>query len=110
MCWRLLSRGSAAPGVAGVARDAAFTGTEASILGTDRRVALPQAAMTNTAAAIAQEVEEGHNTGGHVGAGIVAGGLAAAEANDVDDGEAFVDACTRERTRSVSGSSGRSSR
>ncbi|GAA0727904.1 2-methylcitrate dehydratase PrpD [Halorubrum trapanicum] len=86
--------GSAALGVAGVARDAVFSGDEASILGTDRRAAPPQAAMTNAAAAIAQEVEEGHNTGGHVGAGIVAGGLAAAEANDVD-GETFVDACTR---------------
>jgi len=86
--------GSAAPGVAGVARDGAFVDGKASILGTDRRVAPPQAAMTNAAAAIAQEIEEGHNTGGHVGAGIVAGGLAAAEANNVD-GEAFVDACTR---------------
>ena len=86
--------GSAAPGVAGVARDGAFADGTASILGTARRVAPPQAAMTNAAAAIAQETEEGHNTGGHVGAGIVAGGLAAAEANDVD-GEAFVDACTR---------------
>ncbi|WP_435096800.1 MmgE/PrpD family protein [Halorubrum sp. N11] len=86
--------GSAAPGVAGVARAGAFADGEATILGTDRQVAPPQAAMTNAAAAIAQEIEEGHNTGGHVGAGIVAGGLAVAEANDVD-GETFVDACTR---------------
>jgi len=55
--------GSAAPGVAGVARDGAFVDGKASILGTDRRVAPPQAAMTNAAAAIAQEIEEGHNTG-----------------------------------------------
>ena len=86
--------GSAAPGVAGVATGASFAAGDATILGTDRRVAPPQAAMTNAAAAIAQEVEEGHNTGGHVGAGIVAGGLAAAEANDVG-GETFVDACTK---------------
>ena len=86
--------GSAAPGVAGVATGASFAAGDATILGTDRRVAPPQAAMTNAAAAIAQEVEEGHNTGGHVGAGIVAGGLAAAEANDVD-GETFVDACAK---------------
>ena len=86
--------GSAAPGVAEVAAGASFAEGDASILGTDRRVAPPQAAMTNAAAAIAQEIEEGHNTGGHVGAGIVAGGLAAAEANDVA-GETFVDACTR---------------
>ena len=49
--------------------------------------------MTNAAAAIAQEVKEGHNTGGHVGAGIVAGVLTTAEANDVA-GDIFIDACT----------------
>jgi 2-methylcitrate dehydratase PrpD len=86
--------GSVAPGVAGVATGASFAAGDATILGTDRRVAPPQAAMTNAAAAITQEVEEGHNTGGHVGAGIVAAGLAAAEANDAD-GETFVDACTK---------------
>ena len=86
--------GSVAPGVAEVAADARFAEGAASILGTDRRVAPPQAAMTNTAAAIAQEIEEGHDEGGHVGAGVVAGGLAAAEANDLEGAE-YVDACIR---------------
>jgi len=48
----------------------------------------------NTTAPITQEVEEGHNTGGHVGASIVAGGLGAAETAGVD-GATFVDACVR---------------
>jgi len=69
--------GSAAPGVAGVARDGAFVDGKASILGTDRRVAPPQAAMTNAAAAIAHRRSRRGTNGGHVGAGIVAGGLAA---------------------------------
>jgi 2-methylcitrate dehydratase PrpD len=86
--------GSAVPPIADVARDADFAAGEAAILGTDRRVAPAQAALVNTTAAIAQEIEEGHNTGGHVGASIVAGGLPVAEVNDVD-GQEFVDACIR---------------
>jgi 2-methylcitrate dehydratase PrpD len=86
--------GAAAPANAGVTAAAEFDTGRASILGSGRQVAPPQAAMANAVAAITQEVEEGHNTGGHVGAGIVAGGLAVAEAHDID-GETFVDACTR---------------
>ncbi len=86
--------GSAVPSIAEVASDADFADGGASILGTDRQVAPAQAALVNTAAAIAQEVEEGHNTGGHVGASIVAGGLPVAETQNVD-GDTFVDACVR---------------
>jgi len=86
--------GSAAPGVATVARGAAFADGGASILGTARQVTPAQAALANTAAAIAQETEEGHNTGGHVGASIVAGGLPVAETAGVD-GKTFVEACVR---------------
>jgi len=86
--------GSAVPSIRAVADDAAFGDGSASILGLGRRVTPAQAALVNTAAAIAQETEEGHNTGGHVGASIVAGGLPVAEAHDVE-GETFVDACVR---------------
>ena len=86
--------GSSVPSIGTVATEADFAAGEASILGTDRRVAPAQAALVNTAGAIAQEIEEGHNTGGHVGAGIVAGGLPVAEVNAVD-GKTFVDACIR---------------
>ncbi len=86
--------GSAVPSIATVAREADFSDGDASILGTDREVAPGQAALVNATAAIAQEIEEGHNTGGHVGAGIVAGGLPVAETEGVA-GERFVDACVR---------------
>lgn len=86
--------GSAVPSIAEVAEDAAFADGGATILGTGRRVAPPQAALVNATAAIAQEIEEGHNTGGHVGAGIVAGGLPVAEVHGID-GATFVDACIR---------------
>jgi len=86
--------GAAVPDVERVGREAAFADGGASVLGTRRRVPPGQAALVNTAAAIAQEVEEGHNTGGHVGAGIVAGGLGVAEAAGVD-GATFVDAVVR---------------
>ncbi|MFC5972119.1 MmgE/PrpD family protein [Halomarina salina] len=66
----------------------------ATVLGTDRTTAPMQAAALNGTAAIVQEVEEGHNTGGHVGSGIVVGGLAVAEATDAS-GEQFVEACVR---------------
>lgn len=84
--------GSAVPANASVATDADFAAGDATILGTGRKVAPTQAALVNAAAAITQEIEEGHNTGGHVGAGIVAGGLPVAEAEGVD-GATFVDAC-----------------
>ncbi|WP_340098806.1 MmgE/PrpD family protein [Salinibaculum salinum] len=86
--------GSAVPSIAEVASEADFADGAASVLGTNRQVAPAQAALVNTAAAIAQEIEEGHNTGGHVGASIVAGGLPIAETQHVD-GETFVDACVR---------------
>jgi 2-methylcitrate dehydratase PrpD len=86
--------GTSAPGIEDVARDADFPDGKASVLGTDRRVAPANAALLNTAAAITPEIEEGHNTGGHVGASIVAGGLPVAEVEGVD-GAVFVDAVVR---------------
>jgi len=77
-----------------VALNAAFGDGPSSIVGTDRRVDAGQAALMNATAAITPEVEEGHNTGGHVGAGIVSGALALAEQFDAD-GPTFVDACAR---------------
>ena len=65
-----------------------------TVLGTDRTTAPVQAASLNGTAAIVQEIEEGHNTGGHVGSGIVTGGLAMAEATDAS-GAAFVEACVK---------------
>ncbi|MFB6310819.1 MAG: MmgE/PrpD family protein [Salinirussus sp.] len=86
--------GARVPSIETVSRNVGFADGPASILGTTRRTSPSQAALVTGAAAIAQEVEEGHNTGGHVGAGIVAGGLPVAEANGID-GETFVDACIR---------------
>ena len=86
--------GSAVPDIATVASDADFPDGSATILGTPRQVSPAAAALVNTAAAIAQEIEEGHNTGGHVGASIVAGGLPVAESAGVD-GSTFVEACIR---------------
>ena len=86
--------GARVPAIETVARNAAFADGPASIIGTTRRTSPAQAALVTGAAAIAQEVEEGHNTGGHVGAGIVAGALPVADAEGVD-GETFVDACIR---------------
>ena len=86
--------GTAVPDIEAVAEDAAFSDGGATILGTERQVSPSEAALVNTAGAIAQEIEEGHNTGGHVGAAIVAGGLPVAETAGVD-GQTFVDACIR---------------
>ncbi len=86
--------GSAIPSIAEVTDEMDGTNGEASVLGSSRRVAPTQAALLNTAAAISQEIEEGHNTGGHVGASIVAGGLPVAEAEAID-GETFVEHCIR---------------
>ncbi|MFC7157429.1 MmgE/PrpD family protein [Halomarina halobia] len=77
-----------------VATTAPLADGPATVVGTDRRVAPGHAALVNGASAITPEIEEGHNTGGHVGAGIVAGGLAAAEAAD-RSGREFVEACVR---------------
>lgn len=63
---------------------------DASVVGTDRTTDPGTAALLNATAAITPEIEEGHNTGGHVGAGIVVGGVALAEAADAD-GEALVE-------------------
>ncbi len=86
--------GARVPAIETVARNVAFADGPAPIIGTPRRTSPSQAALVTGAAAIAQEVEEGHNTGGHVGAGIVAGGLPVADVEGVD-GETFVDACVR---------------
>lgn len=67
---------------------------ESSVVGTDRTTDPVQAATLNATAAIVQEIEEGHNTGGHVGAGIVAGALAMAEHTDAS-GETLVESCVR---------------
>lgn len=88
--------------VAGMAMDANhdaavdtdFESGSATILGTARKVPVGDAALLNTTAAISQEIEEGHNTGGHVGASIIGGAIGVAEANDVS-GEAFVEACVK---------------
>jgi 2-methylcitrate dehydratase PrpD len=66
----------------------------ATVLGTARRTDPVQAATLNGAAAIVQEAEEGHNTGGHVGSGVVVGALAMAEAADAD-GETLVESVVR---------------
>lgn len=86
--------GTATPEIDEVAHEGAFSEGGASVLGTSRQVAPGHAALINTAGAIAPEIEEGHNTGGHVGASIVAGGLGVAETAGVDGAE-FVDACIR---------------
>lgn len=65
-----------------------------TVLGTNRQTDPVQAATLNGTAAIVQEAEEGHNTGGHVGSGIVVGALATAEATDAE-GEALVEAVVR---------------
>jgi 2-methylcitrate dehydratase PrpD len=66
----------------------------ATVLGTGRTTAPVQAASLNGTAAIVQETEEGHDTGGHVGSGIVVGGLAMAEATDAS-GPDFLEACLK---------------
>ncbi|MCU4751445.1 MmgE/PrpD family protein [Halobacteria archaeon AArc-curdl1] len=67
---------------------------DATVIGSSRTTAPVQAAMLNGTAAIVQEIEEGHNTGGHVGSGIVTGGLAMAEHVDAD-GRTFVESCVK---------------
>ncbi len=93
--------GSRYDGYESVWSSAELPAGDATVLGTSRTTDAVHAAGLNGTAAIAQEIEEGHNTGGHVGAGIVSGGFAAAEAADAD-GADLVDAvvhayelCTR---------------
>ncbi len=86
--------GAAVPSIAEVTEEIEFGKGKASVLGTKRRVQPEQAALLNTAAAIAQEIEEGHNTGGHVGASIVAAGLPVAETEAID-GDTFVEICVK---------------
>lgn len=90
---------AAVAGMAMEANQAAAMGTDlesgsATVLGTVRQVPVADAALLNTTAAVSQEIEEGHNTGGHVGASIVAGAVGVAEAYEVS-GEAFVEACVK---------------
>ncbi|MEE6209924.1 MmgE/PrpD family protein [Salarchaeum sp. III] len=86
--------GSTVDSVDAVGRTAAFSAGPATALGSGRRLDPGQAALVNATAGIAQEVEEGHNEGGHVGTSVVAGALALGETADVD-GETFVDACVK---------------
>ncbi|WP_255197826.1 MmgE/PrpD family protein [Halorarius litoreus] len=79
-----------APANEQVATGMALPPGEASVLGTDRTTDPGSAALLNATAAITPEIEEGHNTGGHVGASIVVGGFALAEASDAD-GETLVE-------------------
>ncbi len=65
-----------------------------TVVGTNRTTSPVQAATLNGTAAIAQEIEEGHDTGGHVGSGIVVGALAMAERADAD-GERLVESVVR---------------
>lgn len=77
-----------------IGRVAEFADGHASIIGGTRTTAPGQAALVNGASAITQEIEEGHNTGGHVGAGLVTGGFALAEQSNAD-GETFVEAAVK---------------
>ncbi|MFW5905635.1 MAG: MmgE/PrpD family protein [archaeon] len=71
--------GTTMPGIGELLAPDALPEGRASIPGSDRQVTPEHAALVTTAAAISQEVEEGHDRGGHAGASIVAGGLSTAE-------------------------------
>lgn len=86
--------GSGIESVERVGQEGDFADGPSSILGTERQTEAGQAALVNGAASIAQEIEEGHNSGGHVGASIVVGGFALAEKYDAD-GRTFLEACIR---------------
>lgn len=86
--------GSAAEPYASAWNDADLPAGNATVVGSNRTTDPVQAATLNGTAAIVQEIEEGHDTGGHVGSGIVAGGLAMAEHVDAD-GETLVESCVR---------------
>lgn len=51
----------------------------ATVMGMGLKASAGHAVLFNTTLAIAQEIEEGHNRGGHVGASVVTGALAAGE-------------------------------
>lgn len=82
--------GTTMPGIHELTQTDVLTEGVASIPGSDKRVTPAQAALVTTAAAISQEIEEGHNRGGHVGASIVAGGFPTAETENID-GSDFVE-------------------
>lgn len=82
--------GAGVPANDAVSQRMALASGDASVVGTDRTADPGSAALLNGAASISQEIEEGHNTGGHVGAGVVVGGFALAEHADAD-GERFVE-------------------
>ncbi|XVH33023.1 MmgE/PrpD family protein [Haloferacaceae archaeon DSL9] len=86
--------GSTVPEIREAATSAPLAPGDATILGTSRRVDPTHAALFNAAAAIAQEIEEGHDRGGHVGAGIVAGSIGVAESANLS-GREFVAACVK---------------
>ena len=79
--------GTTMPGIRELIGTDTLTEGAASIPGSDKRFTPPQAALVTTAAAISQEIEEGHNLGGHVGASIVAGGFPTAETEAIDGGD-----------------------
>jgi len=82
--------GAAVPANDAVSGQVALGAGDASVVGTERTADPGGAALLNGTASISQEIEEGHNTGGHVGAGVVVGGFALAEHADAD-GERLVE-------------------
>jgi Uncharacterized protein involved in propionate catabolism len=86
--------GASVPSLRTVHETAALPAGDAPVLGTATATSLPFAAMLNTTAAIAVEIEEGHNRGGHVGASLIAGSVAAADQQGLD-GRTYVDHCIR---------------
>ena len=86
--------GAAVPALRELRETADLPAGDVPLLGTDMQTSLPFAAMLNTAAAIAVEIEEGHNRGGHVGASLIAGSIGAAQAHALDGGT-YVDHCIR---------------
>jgi len=86
--------GSAVDTISDVGTGAAFGEGSSSMLGQNQTVEAGQAALVNASAGIAQEIEEGHNLGGHVGVGTVTGGFALAEHFNAS-GEQTVEACIK---------------
>jgi 2-methylcitrate dehydratase PrpD len=86
--------GAAVPANEAVTQSMPLGRGDASVVGTARTTAPGHAALLNGTASISQEIEEGHNTGGHVGAGVVVGGFALAEHADAD-GETLVEGVVR---------------
>ncbi len=86
--------GSALPDLRRVIEGLVLQAGPCTVVGCGRVAPVEQAVMANTVLAIAQEIEEGHNTAGHVGAATVMAALAAAEERDAP-GAAVVDAVLR---------------